>query len=54
MPEVLAAETDAQPNPIRIDYYPPKNPTLQRVYDLVRKCRMLEKMQEIFSPFASS
>jgi hypothetical protein len=48
---VLAAETDAQSNRIRIKYFDPPNPALRGVYELVKKRRTLERIQEVFSPF---
>jgi len=51
MPQVLAAETDAQSNRIRIEYFDPPNPALRGVYELVKKRRTLERIQEVFSPF---
>jgi hypothetical protein len=47
------AEPDEQPrtNRIRIEYVPPKNPAHQKVYDLVKEHRALEKLQQIFAPF---
>jgi hypothetical protein len=46
-----ATDTDAQPNRIRIEYYPPNNPALQPVYQLAKERRVLEKLQQIFGPF---
>lgn len=45
------ASADAQPNRIRIEYVPPTNPEHQRLYDMVKERRVLEKLQEIYSPF---
>jgi hypothetical protein len=45
------AAADVQPNRILIEYFPPKNAALQKVYELVKERRVLEKLQEIFSPF---
>ncbi len=42
---------DAQSNRIGIDYEPPKNPAHQPLYEMLKKHRVLEKLQEIFSPF---
>jgi len=46
-----AAETDANVNKIRIEYFDPDPPdaTLRRVYELAKERRPLERMQEIFS-----
>ena len=51
MSQTPTAAADAQPNRIRIEYYPPNNPALQSVYQLVKERRVLEKLQQIFSPF---
>jgi hypothetical protein len=48
-PDVEGAE--AQPNRVRVEYYPPKNPAHQPIYDMLREKRALEKLQEVFSPF---
>lgn len=45
------ASTDAQPNRIRIEYVPPTSPEHQSIYEMVKERRVLEKMQEIYSPF---
>jgi len=47
----LAAETDAQASGIKIEYFDPANPALRSVYELVKKRRTLERIQEAFSPF---
>jgi Putative metallopeptidase len=46
-----AAETDAQPNRIKIEYFDPPNPALRGVYELVKHRRTLERVQQVFSPF---
>jgi hypothetical protein len=46
-----AAAADARANRIQVEYFPPKNPTLQTIYALVKERRVLEKLQELFSPF---
>jgi hypothetical protein len=51
MSHTPTAAAEAQTNRIRIEYSPPKNPALQTVYELVKERRVLEKLQEIFSPF---
>ena len=51
MSQVQAAETDAQSNRIKIEYFDPPNPALRGVYELVKKRRTLERIQEVFSPF---
>src|SRR5262249_7289448 len=53
MSPVRAAETDANANKIRIEYFEPDppDPTLRRVYELAKERRPLERIQEIFSRF---
>lgn len=41
----------SQPNRIRIDYTPPKNPEHQQLYDMLKQYGVLEILQQIFSPF---
>ena len=45
-----APASEAEPNRIKPEYYPPKNPAHQPIYDMLREKRALEKLQEIFSP----
>ena len=47
----LTAAPDAETNRIRIEYFRPINPDLLSTYELVKERRVLEKLQEIFSPF---
>jgi len=42
---------EAQPNRIRIEYVPPKNPKHQQVYDLIKERQVLETLQQMFGPF---
>jgi hypothetical protein len=42
---------DARPNRIRIAYDPPKTPSQQMLYDLLKEHRVLETVQQILSPF---
>jgi len=42
---------EERPNRIRIEYVPPKNPEHQKLYELIKERRVLETLQEIFSPF---
>jgi hypothetical protein len=42
---------DEQTNRIRIEYFVPEDPALQPIYEMLKKRRSLEKLQEIFSPF---
>jgi len=46
-----AAAPDAQAQRIQIEYEQPRNPAHQPLYDHIKERRILEKMQEIFSPF---
>lgn len=46
-----ATASEASPNRIKPEYYPPKDPAHQPIYDALREKRALEKLQEIFSPF---
>ena len=48
---VKVALADAQSRRIGIAYEPPKNPEHQRIYEMLKERRVLEKLQEIFSPF---
>jgi len=41
----------AQTNRILVDYVPPKNPEHQHLYEMLKKERAFETLQEIFSPF---
>ena len=45
------AVADTQSKRIGIEYEPPKNPAHQPLYEMLKEHRVLEKMQEIFSPF---
>lgn len=49
-PDVLAA-ADAQPNRIRIEYVEPTSSEHQRIYQIVKERRALEKLQEIYGAF---
>ena len=51
MSQAPAAETGAQTNRIKIEYFEPPNPALRGVYELVKKRRTLERIQKVFSPF---
>ena len=48
---VKLANADAQSKRISIEYEPPKNPAHQPLYEMLKEHRVLEKLQEIFSPF---
>lgn len=48
---VKLAIADAQSKRIAIEYEPPKNPAHQPLYEMLKERRVLEKLQEIFSPF---
>jgi hypothetical protein len=47
-----APAQDARTNRIQIEYVPPKSPEYQSLVDSLKANHGLEKMQEIFSPFA--
>jgi hypothetical protein len=47
----VAAAPDAHPQRILFAYEPPNAPAHQPLYELVKQHRVLEKLQEIFSPF---
>jgi len=47
----VAAAADAQPRRILIEYIAPKNPVHQSLHEHVKEERVLEKLQELFSPF---
>ena len=49
LPVAMAAE--AQTNRMLIEYVPPTNPEHQPLYELLKKHRALERLQEVFSPF---
>jgi putative metallopeptidase DUF4344 len=44
-------KADEQTNRIRVEYFVPEDTTLQPIYEMLKKRRALEKLQEIFSPF---
>jgi hypothetical protein len=48
---VAIAAPDAQPQRIRIEYLKPDNPAHQPLFELMQQRRMLEKVQELFSPY---
>ena len=48
---VKLAIADAQSRRIGIEYVPPKNPEHQHIYEMLKEHRVLEKLQDIFSPF---
>src|SRR5262249_13195571 len=50
MPAKVAI-ADAQSKRIGIEYVPPKNPEHQHIYEMLKEHRVLERLQEIFSPF---
>src|SRR5262245_38121346 len=45
----IAAE--AQANRMVVEYVPPTNPAHQALYEKLKERRVLEKLQEVFSPF---
>jgi putative metallopeptidase DUF4344 len=50
MPAKVAI-ADAQSRRIGIEYVLPKNPEHQHIYEMLKEHRVLEKLQDIFSPF---
>src|SRR4029453_15351798 len=48
---VRLAVADTQSKRISVEYEPPKKPPPQPLYEMLKEHRVLEKMQEIFSPF---
>ena len=49
--QASAKAEEARENRIRVEYVPPTNPEHQRLYELLKQHRMLENIQEVFSPF---
>jgi len=47
----LPAAAEHQPQRIRFEYIEPTSPAHRPLYELVKQRRVLEKLQEIFSPF---
>jgi hypothetical protein len=51
-PPIANAElANAEPRRIRVEYVPPSNPAHQALYEGLQQRRVLEKFQDIFSPF---
>ena len=51
-PLALGRNAEAErPNRVRIEYDLPKNPDHQKLYDRIRENKVLETVQQIFSPF---
>ena len=48
---VSSSVADTQSKRIAVEYALPKNPAHQSLYEMLRERRVLEKLQEIFSPF---
>jgi len=48
-PAIAAPETRA--NRMLVEYVPPTNPAHQKLYEMLKERRALEKLQAIFSPF---
>jgi hypothetical protein len=46
-----AGAADAKPGQIRVEYKKPTNPAYQALHEDVKERRVLEKLQEVFSPF---
>jgi hypothetical protein len=51
MSQTPAAAADMQTNRMKVEYVPPTNSAHQALYGLIKERRVLEKLQEIFSPF---
>ena len=51
MSHAPAFADDAKTNRVQIEYVPPTNPGHQKLYELLKERRVLEKLQEVFSPF---
>jgi len=51
VPALAQEISDLQPNRIRIEYVPPKNPVHQPIYDRLRQRRALERIAEFLAPF---
>ena len=51
--QTVATQMD-QPNRVSVTYVAPRNPNFQKLYDLLRDRRALEKIQEMLSPFRLS
>ena len=49
-PTATARTGKARPDRIRIEYAPPKNPEHRMLYERMKEHRVLEMLQEIFSP----
>jgi Putative metallopeptidase len=49
--DVLVDADRAKTNRVQIEYAPPKNPELQKIYDLIKERQVLETLQQMFSPF---
>ena len=49
--QTAVSAADAQTNRVRIEYFRPTNPALLATYELAREKRVLERLQEVFSPF---
>ncbi len=50
-PAPPAVAADARPNQVRVEYGKPANPAYLALYEDVKTRRVLERVQEIFSPF---
>lgn len=50
MPPAAMAAAEGQTNRIRIEYFRPSNPALLATYELAKEKRVLERLQEVFSP----
>src|SRR5262245_6106047 len=46
-----ASQPEKYPGRIVIEYVPPKSDSLQQLFEMTKKCVVLESMQRIFAPF---
>lgn len=46
-----AADSEVRANRMQVEYVPPANPDHQKLYEMLKERRALEKLQSIFSPF---
>ena len=51
VPATSANAAPAQTNAIEIAYVPPKNSVHQSIYERLKNCRVLEKLQQLLSSF---
>jgi Putative metallopeptidase len=51
VPQAAASDSEVRANRMQVDYIPPTNPAHQKLYEMLKERRALEKLQAIFSPF---